>query len=381
VSLLGVALGGVFAVLAAAGVIYSVMTAVFVRRFFRNAIPAAETGLAGSVSVLKPLHGAEPGLLESLATVFAQTVAQPMNIVLGLQDSADPARPITEALIFDHPRVRARLSLGKADGSNRKIGNLIQMSADGLGDIVVLSDSDIGMPDGHLARVLAALARPGVGLVTCPYYGIGATGFWSRLAGMGVSYHFLPNLITGVSLGLAHPCMGSTIALRRDTLDRIGGFAAFRDVLADDYAMGAAVRGLGLKSLVAPLLVSHTSSEASLAEVYSHELRWGRTVKGVDPAGYAGSLVTYPVPLALIAVLFLGGSPVSLAILVAALAARHSVKMSVDEAIGVRLNPWWLLPMRDIVLFAVFVGSFLGRTVVWRGETLRVAPDGRLTRV
>jgi ceramide glucosyltransferase len=381
VTIIGVALGGLFAVLAAAGVVYSVMTATFVRRFFRGPPSAIEARLAGSVSVLKPLHGAEPGLSESLATVFAQAAAQPMDIVLGLQNPADPARSIAESLIASHPQVHARLSLGDAEGSNRKVGNLIQMSDGGLGDIVVLSDSDIRLPEGHLARVLAALAQPGVGVVTCPYYGDGAAGFWSQLAGMGVSYQFMPNLITGVSLGMAHPCMGSTIALRRETLERIGGFAAFRDVLADDYAIGAAVRGLGLKSVVAPLLVSHTSSETSLAEVYGHELRWGRTVKGVDPAGYGGSIVTFPVPLALIATLLLGASPVSLAILAAALVARHSVKMAVDEAIGVRLNPWWLLPMRDIVSFAVFAGSFFGDTVTWRGEVLRVASDGRLTRV
>jgi ceramide glucosyltransferase len=380
-SLLGGALGGVFAVLAAAGILYSVMTAVFVRRLFRAADPGDSVGLAGSVTVLKPLHGAEPGLSDSLESVFAQSLDQPLDIVLGVQDPADPARGIAEALIAGHPGVRARLSLGDAEGANRKVGNLIQMSAGGLGDIVVLSDSDIVLPDRHLARVLAALAQPGTGVVTCPYYGIGAGGFWSRLAAMGVSYQFMPNLITGVSLGLAHPCMGSTIALRRETLERIGGFEAFRDVLADDYAIGAAVRALGLKSVVAPLLVSHTANEASLAELYSHEMRWNRTVKGVDPIGYAGSLVTYPVPLALIAALLLGGSPVSLALLVAALLARHGVKSAVDDAIGVSLSPWWVLPLRDIVSSTVFVGSFLGRTVVWRGERLGVAPDGRLTRV
>ena len=381
-SLFVAALGWVFAALAAAGVVYSVMTGIFVRRFFRVAEPAFEAAVgSGTVTLLRPLHGAEPGLAESLASAFRQSLAQPLDIVLGVQDSTDPARAVAEAVIADRPQIKARLSVGNAEGTNRKIGNLIQMSAHGLGNIVVIIDSDIGLPSDHLARVLEVLAQPGVGVVTCPYYGVGLHHFWSQMAAMGVSYQFMPNLITGVSLGMAHPCMGSTIALRRETLERIGGFAAFRDVLADDYAIGAAVRALGLKSTVAPLLVSHTSTEATWAELHDHEVRWGRTVRTVDPGGYAGSLVTFPVPLALIAALLFAGSPASLVLLAAALVARQGVKAAVDSAAGIRLGPWRLLPMRDIVSFVVFAISFLGRTVVWRKEALRVASNGRLTRV
>ena len=373
-------LGWLCLVLATVGILYTAATAAFVQSFFRQAAPPAAS-FAGRISLLRPLRGAEPALREDLATVFRQAQDPRVEIVIGLQNAADPARPIAEALMAEHRRVPARLRIGDAPGANRKIGNLIQMSQVRLGEVLILSDSDIGLPAGHLARVMAVLSQPGVGVVTCPYYGLGRTGFWSAVAAMGLSYQFTPNLITGVCLGLAKPCMGSTIALRQETLRQIGGFEAFRDTLADDYAMGAAVRRLGLASVVAPILVSHSCAERTLGELFSHELRWARTVRGVDPGGYAGSLITHPLPLALLAFILLLGAPVAAAVVAGAVIARLALMAAVDGAIGQPLKDWPLLVLRDIVSFAVFAGSFFGDTVTWRGEVLRVAPDGRLTRV
>jgi ceramide glucosyltransferase len=373
-------LGWLCLVLATVGILYTAATAAFVQSFFRQARPPASS-FAGRISLLKPLHGAEPALREDLATVFAQAANHRVEIVFGLQNPRDPARPIVEALMAQHRRVPARLRIGEAQAANRKIGNLIQMSQVRLGEVLVLTDSDIGLPPGHLGQVLAALTQPGVGVVTCPYYGVGRTGFWSRVAAMGLSYQFTPNLITGVSLGMAKPCMGSTVALRQDTLRRIGGFEAFRDTLADDYAIGEAVRGLGLASVVAPILVSHSCVERTLGALFSHELRWAKTVKSVDPGGYAGSIVTHPLALALLAFLLLADRPVAAAVVAGAVIARLALMVAIDQAVGRPLKDWPLLVLRDIISFAVFIGSFFGRTVTWRGEKLRVTPSGRLTRV
>ena len=121
----------------------------------------------------------------------------------------------------------------------------------------MLADSDIVVEPDYLARVVAALGEPGVGLVTCLYRGLANAGSWSRLAAAAIDLHFLPSVLVGVTAGLAQPCFGSTIALRRETLEAIGGFAAFNDQLADDYAIGAAVRRLGLRSAIPPMLVGH----------------------------------------------------------------------------------------------------------------------------
>lgn len=380
-------LGWVIAVLAAAGSIYTAMTAVLVLRFFeaRGGRSAGDTEASvplETVSLLKPLHGAEAGLRQNLEAHFLQRVHNRLQIVFGAQRADDPAAALAAALAADHPSIPAAVSIGDRAGMpNRKIANLVQMYPAATGDILVLIDSDIRPPPGHLDRVIAALDAPGVGVVTCPYFGVGETGFWSEIAGMGLSYQFLPNVITGVSLGMAKPCMGSTIALRRRTLERIGGFDAFGEVLADDYAMGAAVRALGLASVTAPSLVAHSCSEASLAEVFGHELRWARTVKGVDPAGHAGSVVTHPVVLALIAAPLTGFAAPTLAILTVAVVARFLLAGVIDRVAGRRSRLLWLLPLRDMLSFGVFVGSFLGRAVEWRGQKFHVTTNGDLSPV
>ena len=124
---------------------------------------------------------------------------------------------------------------------------------------------------------------------------------------MGISYGFLPNVAAGVGLGLAHPCMGSTIALRRAVLDEIGGFEAFAEVLADDYEIGRAVRARGYRIALPACLLAHGCGETRLGEVFAHELRWAVTIRCMDPAGHAGSVVTHPLALALLALLLLGG--------------------------------------------------------------------------
>jgi ceramide glucosyltransferase len=382
ISLALVALGWGAFVLAVAGVAYTAMSGLFVRRFFRPGRIDPAPLIPEAATILKPLHGDEPGLHAALQSVFDQDYSAPVQRVFGTADPNDPARIVAQALIEKHPGSQASLCVeSRQHGRNAKVSNLINMMSLARNPLIVLSDSDIMVSADYLRRVHKALAGPGVGVVTCPYFGEWRSGFWSEVAAMGISYQFLSNLIAGVSLGLAKPCLGSTIALRLETLQRIGGFEAFRDVLADDYAIGAAVRNLGLTSLVAPVLVSHGCAERTLGEVFSHELRWARTIRGVDPAGHAGSLVTHPWPLALLAVLCIGFSAPVLILLAASFLVRVWLMRTVDGVIGRALGPWWLLPMRDMLSFAVFVGSFFGRSVEWRGVRFHVTDGGDLKPV
>ncbi len=377
---LALAAGGWIAFVSAfAGVAYTVLASFFVSRFFFP--KALDDGAVKkeALTVLKPLHGDEPRLSENLRSFCDQDYPAPVQIVFGVGAADDSARPVAEALIGDARSVDASLCIDtRTHGRNAKISNLINMTAEARHPIIVISDSDIGAPPDYLRRVQRALAESGVGVVTCPYYGRGEAGFWSDLAAMAIDYQFLPNVISGVTLRLAAPCMGSTVALRRETLDRIGGFEAFRDVLADDYAIGEAVRRLGLTSIVAPVLVSHDCVERSFGDVFVHELRWARTVRSLDPAGHAGSVVTHTLALALLAALLLDFSAASLILFGAAFGARVWLMRIVDGHIGRRLGAWGLLPIRDMLSFAVFVGSFFGRSVEWRGAKFHVTNDGDL---
>jgi ceramide glucosyltransferase len=263
-------------------------------------------------------------------------------------------------------------------GSNGKISNLANMQPLATNDMLVLSDSDMAVAPDYLIRVAAALGQPGVGAVTCLYAGRGDAGLWSRIAAAGISYQFLPSVMIGLATGLAKPCMGSTIAMRRETLDAIGGFARFADILADDHAIGAAVRDIGLRVVVPPMIVTHGCTETSFRALARHELRWNATVRALDHAGFIGSVVTHPFAMALIA-LALDDGAITAWLLVTALAARLTLAIRIDRLAGRRTMPLWLLPVRDTVSFMLFVATFFVRSVDWRGAKLKMEQHGRVS--
>jgi ceramide glucosyltransferase len=124
------------------------------------------------------------------------------------------------------------------------------------------------------------------------------------------------------------------------------------------------------------MVVSHSASDASARELIRHELRWTRTIRRINPAGHAGSIVTFAVPLALMAAILLDFRPLSLGVLGIALGARLFLKYRIDHIFATHAGPAWLLPLRDVLSFMVFVASMFGGTVHWRGSRLAVAPDG-----
>jgi ceramide glucosyltransferase len=264
-------------------------------------------------------------------------------------------------------------------GANRKISNVLNSISRSRGEIVVLCDSDIRVLPAYLRQITGSLHNPGAGLVTCLYRGLPITGFWSRLAAAEIDHRFLPSVLVGLRLGLAKPCFGSTIALRAETLRRIGGFAGFADQLADDYAIGTAVRGLGLGVAIPPMVVDHVCSERNFVELARRELRWARTIRLVDPLGYMGSAITHPLPFALLAAALQGFGPISLAILGLVLACGLLVPLQFARTLGGGRVPIWLTPLRDLLSFAIFLASFLPWRVTWRGRYYKIRPDGTLT--
>jgi ceramide glucosyltransferase len=369
-SLCDICLAGAFV-----GCILMLLESAFVLTFRGATAPA--DGPQPPVTVLKPLHGAEPGLASRLNTFCQQDYDGPIQVLCGARDSASSAASAVRAMRGDNPNRSIELHVdGRRHGSNRKLSNLINMMPHVRYDTIVLSDSDIVVEPGYLRALAALLARPRTGAVTCLYYGTAGEGLWARLSALAVNTHFLPQAITAMALRLAKPCFGSTIALKRSTLERIGGFGRFADDLADDYAMGMAVRAEGYEVVTAPFLVSHCCFEDSPRQLLRHQIRVARTIKTIDPIGYAGSIITHPWPLALLGML--SGSTAAALVAVAALASRVAVCRCVERRFGLpRVNPW-LIPLQDIIAFGIYVASFFGATVHWRGSDYRVATDGTL---
>jgi len=342
-------------------------------------LAAPETSaVAMPVTLLRPLHGAEPGLGERLAALASQSYPAPVQLVFGVHRSDDSAVAVVERLRAAHPAADIALVVdGTRHGRNNKVSNLINMVAVAKHDLLVVTDSDVLVRNDWLSRVVAELQRPGVGVVTALYTGEAAgPSPWAQLAAMAVSYQFLPGVALAVELGLAHPCMGSTVALTRHTLARIGGFDAVADALADDYEIGVRVRALGLSIAMPPLAVVHVHGETRFRALWRQEIRWARTIRTVDAGGHFAQLVTYFLPLAVIGAAVALASPVSLVVLAAAFGVRALQKYRIDAATATDSGPFWLLPLRDFLSLGVWAGSYFVRSVDWRGARHRLSAGG-----
>ena len=368
-------ISAILLLISAAGCLY-LLYATAVAGSLKNGVLAAD---APAVTILKPLYGDEPRLFENLASFCSQDYPAPVQVICGVQNPGDGAIPTVSRLQASFPNCDVQLVVDATPhGANSKVANLINMMRHARHDCFIVADSDIRVEPRYLRRVTAELAAPDVGAVTCLYYGVAAAGFWSRMSALAIDAHFLPNVVVGLATGLAKPCFGSTIVLTRQRLMEIGGFEAFADRLADDYAMGDAVRARGLRVAISRMLVAHSCAESSFAGLWGHEMRWARTILNVDPPGYAGSLVTHPLGWALLAAAT--GAPIAgVWAAAAAIACRMALLNAIARNYGLPRPAYWLIPARDLLSFAVFFWSFCGRDLTWRGRNYHIRADGVMT--
>jgi len=372
-------LAAVFAALSLLGLAQALLGWWLVRRFMHQ--PLTEpVGLPG-ISVLKPLCEVEPMLEEALAG-FCALDYPAFQIVFGVQDSADPAIAVVERLRIRFPvRDIALVVDATPHGANRKVANLINMLPAAKHDVLVIADADIHATPDYLRRLAAALEAEDVGLVTTLYSGRPAhAGLPARLGASWINHTFLPGALLARALG-RQDCLGATMALRREMLERVGGLEALADHLADDNVLGQLVRAQGCSVALARAVPATTVAEATLGALFRHELRWARTIRALEPAGFAASILQQKLVWALLALLVAPG-PVTVALfggvwVGGALAARE-----IDRALGggsglAITTPVWLLPARELMSALVWIVAHLGDRVEWRGQALRATPHMR----
>jgi ceramide glucosyltransferase len=353
------------------------LVVVFCRRD-RNGEPGNQQRNVGtSVSILKPLHGGETALLERLGSFCQQDYGAPTEIVFGTQSHDDPAIDVVKSLQCRFPDRDIALVVDPCDhGRHRKVSNLANIMAQAHHDVLVAADSDIHVAPFYLREVVGRLDRRGVGAVTCPYHGVACAGLWSEFAALAINTHFLPNAIIALTLGIAQPCFGATIAMRKELLRKIGGFQTFADYLADDYAVGQAVRLAGYEVAVTSFSVEHACLQRDIRDFFCQHVRVARTIRAIDPVGYLGTVITHPFPLALLAAL--SGSYDSLVLAAIALSCRFALCATVEHIFQLPRQRYLLIPYQDMLAFAIFVLSFFGTSVSWRGHGYGVTSNGSL---
>jgi ceramide glucosyltransferase len=330
-------------------------------------------------TILKPLRGDEARLYENLRS-FCEQEYPLFQVVFGVRDPRDPAVAVVERLIRELPHRDLVLVINdRLIGPNHKVSNLANMYEAAKYDRLVIADSDMRVGPTYLATVLGPLRDPGVGVVTCLYSGRSVGGVWSALGAMFVQEWFLPSVLVGRVLRPDRFCFGATMAVRRESLEAIGGFPALASYLADDYILGDRLNRRGLRVWLSSYLVENTVAEPRLAGLFTHELRWARTIRTVQPIGHALLFLTYAIVLSLLALLLSSASGVGAGLLGATVLLRIWMHHAVRTHLELRERPRpWLIPVRDALCFTVWAASFLGRTVRWRDERFSVTPDGRL---
>jgi ceramide glucosyltransferase len=357
------------AALSAAASSYALLAAIATWRSRRTSAPASAPdarAAAAGATVLKPLCGAEPLLYDNLATFCRQQHAC-YQLIFGVRDANDPAVAVVRQLQADYPKCDIALVIDqRTHGSNPKVSNLINMLPHARHAHLVLADSDIAVPPDYLARVTAPLLEARTGVVTCLYRGRAVAKGWPQLGAQFIDDWFAPSVRIAHGGGSRSFAFGATIALRRDTLQAIGGFEALKDRLADDYWLGELTRRQHLQTVLSDVVVTTDVTERTLKDLWRHELRWMRTIRSLNTAGFAFTFITFSWPM-LLPGLILNHAPLGWTLFAAGAIAR-SLQAATAAGPGAILRA----PLRDALLLAEWAAALTGSRVRWRQQTLSV---------
>jgi ceramide glucosyltransferase len=336
------------------------------------------------VSILKPLKGTDPDIYETFRSHCLQDYPE-YEIIFGVSDPDDPAVASVLQLQREFPERSIRLVVcPNRLGANVKVSNLEQMLSAARYQHLLVNDSDIRVEPDYLRRIMAPLTDERVGMVTCLYRGVPAATLGSRLESLGISTDFCAGVLVARQLeGELRFGLGSTMAFRRADLERIGGFKSIVDFLADDYELGRRIAGLGLQVMLSDVVVETHLPAYDLRGFLSHQLRWARGVRDSRAGGYIGLVSTYGLMWGLFALIAGGAAPWSWAVLGTTALLRLAVALAVGSAVledRQLLSSLWLLPVRDLAAVVVWIASFAGHTVTWRGDRFELR-KGRLIRL
>ena len=359
-------------VLVCCGIAYNLLVIAGALRFRRkNQVP----DFRPPVSILKPVRGLDAQFYQAIRSHAVQNYPE-FELIFGTPDAGDPVLAEIERLRVEFPRLAIRAVHAANDAPNGKVGSLEILAREARHEVLLVNDGDILVAPDYLQRVVGLLADDRVGLVTC-LYRARASSVASRAEALGIATEFAPSVLVARLLSASGFALGATMAFRASDLSAIGGFAAIREYLADDYQLGARISALGKRVALSDSVVDTNLGAGSWKDVWKHQVRWSRTIRVSRPGGYFGYLVTQATFWCLIAA-GLGHWRIALAGLIVRLfaAAAGMAALGFGNLAGVTT-----VPLRDLFGFAVWAAGIAGRQVEWRGIRFRLLPDGRIRPV
>ncbi|MBI2681855.1 MAG: bacteriohopanetetrol glucosamine biosynthesis glycosyltransferase HpnI [Acidobacteriales bacterium] len=339
------------------------------------------------VSVLKPVHGMEPSLRETLESYFRQDHPE-YELLFCARRRNDPALAVVDELCREYPQVNVRvLTCGEPPYPNAKVHSVATMIAAARHDILILSDSDVRAHSDYVREISRPLVDPKVGVVTCIYRGMPVGSLWSLLEALGFTVEMSSGVLIARMLEGMRFALGPTLATRKDVLAAIGGYEQFGEYCAEDFLIGNRAAKAGYEVVLSGHVIDHQAGDATFLKSFDHQIRWMRSTRFSRPKGHFGTGITFAMPFGVLGFIagIMAGAPLAGAALLS-WAYWNRVILAVAIGWGVLrdLNALlfcWLYPARDLMGFFVWMGSYLSDKVVWRGQRYRLLAEGKMTRV
>lgn len=370
---------GVLTALAILGVGYYIASTICLYASFRGKTQAESSDFQPTVSILKPVCGVDRQAEANFASYMKQDYPD-YEVIFGTLGTTDPAIDVILETMKGNKHASLRIG-STIGGANNKVRILHQLAKHARGQIIVITDADTRVEPGFVRAMASPFEDSSVGMVTCLYKGVEATGLADSLEALYMSSIFAGGVACARQIGGLRFGLGAAIAVRAEVLNAIGGFEPLADYLADDYQIGHRTALLGWKIELSRYVIDEVMSGESIRAVLSRELRWSRTTRVCRPQGHFGLIFTFGSVYALLLAAILRSAG-GLAILVGMLALRTVCAWLCAHRLGDKefTRRMHLLLLRDVVSYFIWAASYMGNTVRWRGRRLRLTKNGRMVK-
>ncbi|MDJ0507856.1 MAG: glycosyltransferase [Crocosphaera sp.] len=361
------------------GSVFSVLTVLTVKRFFKR--PTEKTDFTPPVTVLKPVRGLEKNLKHNLRTIATQDYPH-YQVIYSVQDPQDKAYPIIKDIQAEFGSDRISVVISRVEaGANGKVNNLLGAMEEVSHDIIIISDSDTRLRSDYIATIVKPLANPEVGCVCTPFKVTKADSWYEKMELLTMNADFMPSVMFADVTGASNSCLGPSIAIRRSTLDKLGGLESLADYLVEDYEIGRRVWTSGLKMVLLPYMIDVVVDLAGWKHWWSHQVYWDQNTYLARQGAFISTVLIRSIPFALIFAL-LRWDLIGLGVLLSTVLVRMITAAMVAKIIGDKetIKCLYLLPFRDAVGLIFWGLAFTQRTVIWRGVEFKLTSHGKMVR-
>lgn len=360
------------------GLLHLFLSAIITRKNMYLRIPENPVS-EEHVSIFKPLKGMDDNLIENLRSYFELDYER-YDLIFGLQSTADPALGVVKKLVDEYPHISSRIVVNDFEiGLNPKINNLYNMQQHARGAYVLISDSNTRVAGDFLKKMVASLQEPGVGMVTATIRGVGARQYAAAMENLHINSYISPNVFVARALSGIPVVIGKSILMRRVLLVEMGGFAAFKNYLAEDYLLGLKTRKMGLNVKTIPVLIDNVNESWPLSRFINRHTRWAKMRRHMHLHHYLIEAVSNPIAISFVLMLLLHNGPGLIQFFVIiVLKIMHDLFVSALLKSDMKKRMFLLVPLKDLIIGLLWYIPFFSCKVNWRENYFKIGQDSVL---